>query len=154
MDNVNSLPTIKTVSVPSDAEAQAGTTITGLIKYILYLVEKSKIIGIDEENPLSGEIEALQKDMQVLKNDMAEEKRMGVFIVSVPGTTGGSFTVPLPTELDSNIYQVDMSLSGPAGAIPTHEWSVITGSKTKTQFQVQTTGNLTGYSLDFAINLL
>lgn len=145
---------IKTPEVPSDAEAQAGTTITGLIKYILSLVEKSKIVGIDEEESASSDLTNLAKDVETLKADMAKEQRKGTIKKSIPGAPAGILTVPLPIEVDTNNYDVDMVVVGANVAIPDFAWIVLAGSKTTTQFQVKLSIDLSSFTLDFSINLL
>ena len=152
MDNANSQAAIKAVSLPPDAETASGTSRSDLIAYILGLMEKSSVTGINAESPTSLDINRLQTDVSTLKTHMADEIRRTPIKVSAAGVNEAVVTVPLPSTLPSNLYTVDMAFVGGGGAVTSGiRWAVVDGSKTTSQFQVRVSGDATAYSLDFTV---
>lgn len=153
MDNVNSQASIKPPAVPSDAEVASGTTRTDLIAYILELVSKGQVAGLNQESPTSLDITNLQTEVEALKTKVASLESKQAIHTDAAGVNGAVVTVPIPgAPIASNLYDVDMAFVGGSGAIPTGlRWSVVDGSKTTSEFQVRVEGDATAYSLHFTI---
>lgn len=151
MDNANSQVRIETPALPSNAEAQMGTSKTDFAQFILDLISRSQIKGINEQGAVSLEVSTLTKSVQTLEGKVSALEDRKPQKKSIAGTNGTLVTVPLETPLSSNLYDVSGVFSGGSGVLPDIGWSVVAGSKTTSEFQVRFQGDATGYSLDLTI---
>lgn len=151
MDNTNSQVRIQAPELPSNAEAMMGTSKTDFANYILELIGRSQITGINEQGAVSLEVSTLTKSVQTLQTSVNALEARKPQKISISGTNGTLVTVPLTEVLPSNLYDVAGVFSGGSGALPDIGWSVVAGSKTVSEFQVRFQGDATAYTLDLTV---
>lgn len=152
MDNTNSQATIKVPTLPSNAEAEMGTSKTDLVQYVLDLIAKSQITGLNEAGASSLDLNAINTKVTSLESDVAALNLRKPLKTTAAGVNSAVVTVPLPVVLSSNLYDVNMVFVGGSGAMAAGlRWSVVSGSKTTSQFQVRIDGDATALGLDFTI---
>jgi hypothetical protein len=152
MDNTNSQATINVPQLPSNVESLVGTSKTDLLNYVREMIAGSQISGINEAGPQSLDINAINSKITAVENDVAALNLRKPLKTSASGVNSAVVTVPLPETLDSNLYDVNMVFVGGSGAMAAGlRWSVVSGSKTTSQFQVRIDGDATALGLDFTI---
>jgi hypothetical protein len=151
MDNTNSQATLNVPELPSNVEALVGTSKTDLLNYVREMISKSQITGINETGAVSMDISALTTKVTALEASNDKLVARTPIKISAAGVSSTVLTVPFAEALLSNLYDVNMVLVGGSGVLPDIGWSVVSGSKTTTQFQVRIQGDATGYTLDFTV---
>lgn len=150
MDNVYSSVTIKPPVVPADFEGMAGTTKADLAAAILKLVAESIVAGINQEQPSSFDLNAINNRLNEIENelDIADIKSRTIRMDAV---TNATLTVPFE-DMGTDNYTVDAAFIVPdATDINTVTWALIIDSKKSNQCKLRIDGTAAAYEIEVRI---